>query len=81
MENLSKLVGDLVLESTMQASERNQVMAALGILSSTLKSAERSGSTLTAHLDLTARDAELRLMGVSDFQKSMFRSSPCFLAS
>ena len=78
MENLSKFVGDLLLESSMVTAERDQVMGALKILSSTLASSEKLGTNLAAHLDLTVRDAELRLLEVSPFQQAMFRSSPLF---
>ena len=78
MENLSKLMDGLLRESNMLAAERDQLLGALGVWSSTLAASERLATTLVAHLDLTARDAELRLLEVSPFQQAMFRTSPLF---
>jgi len=80
MENLTKFVGDLLDESTMIATERDQVRGALSVLQSTLVSSARLDTSLCAHLDLTVRDAELRLLEVNPFQQATLRSSPLFLS-
>jgi len=79
MENLTKFVGDLLDESAMIATEREQVRGALAVLQSTLISSARLDTSLCAHLDLTVRDAELRLLEINPFQQATFRSSPLFL--
>ena len=78
VENLTKFLGDSLDESSIIAAERAQLNGALKVLSSTLTSAERLATSLCAHLDLTVRDAELRLLEVSPFQQAMFRASPLF---
>ena len=78
IDGLTKFVGDLVSESSMLAAERDQVLGALDVLKSTVTASERLGTSLAAHLDLTARDAELRLLEITPFQQAMFRASPLF---
>jgi len=78
MDNLTKFVDDLLLESTMLASEREQVAGAVSVIKSTLGSAARLSTNLAAQLDLTARDAELRMLDLTEFQQAMFRASPLF---
>jgi hypothetical protein len=78
VENLAKFTGDLIDESSMLADERDQVKGALAVLQSTLMSSERLGTSLAAHLDLTVRDAELRLLELTPFQMALFRASPLF---
>jgi hypothetical protein len=62
----------------MLASEREQLIGAMSVIQSTLGSSARLGTNLTAQLDLTARDAELRMLDLTQFQQAMFRSSPLF---
>jgi len=78
IENLIKYTGDLVDESSMLASERDQIKGALSVTQKTLSSSERLSTTLGAHLDLSVRDAELRLLELTPFQAAMFRASPLF---
>jgi len=78
LENLTKYMGDLLDESSMLASERDRLKGALLVSQKTLSSAERLSTTLGAQLDLTVRDAELRLLEVTPFQAAMFRASPLF---
>jgi hypothetical protein len=78
MDNVAKFVCDLLNESSMLASEREQLIGAMSVIQSTLGSSARLGTNLTAQLDLTARDAELRMLDLTQFQQAMFRSSPLF---
>lgn len=76
LENLTKFMEDLINESSMLASERDQLKSAVSVVQKTLVSAGKVSTTLAANLDLTVRDAELKLLDLTPFQLATFRASP-----
>jgi len=78
MDSVSLFMQDLINESSMVADERDQLQGALSVMQSALRGTGTLSTSLSAHLDLTVRDAELRQLDLTPFQMSQFRSSPLF---
>ena len=73
-----RLVQDLADEAVMPEPDRTSLQAALGVVASTLAAAQRVTATLAAHLDLTAREADLRVLDVSESDMAELRTKPLF---
>ena len=78
MDSMTLFIQDLVNESSMIANERDQLLGAVSVMQSALRGTGTMSTHLSAHLDLTVRDAELRQLDLTPFQLSQFRSSPLF---
>ena len=77
-DHFTKLVQEIVDDADLPDQLDEKANAALSVLHSTLQGAERVIATLTAHLDLTAREADLRLFDVSETDTAELRSRPLF---
>ena len=77
-DHLTTLVQDLVDEADLGDGDRANILAALGVLSGVLQAAERDSAHLGAHMDLTARDADLRTLDVTSADESELRGRPLF---
>ena len=77
-DHTAVLAQDILDDSALPDELAARIQATLGVLVSTLHSAQRVTATLAAHLDLTAREAELRTLDVSEVDQAELRSRPLF---
>ena len=77
-DHLTNLVQDILDDAELPEATTERAQTALDVLLSTIHSAERTSASLSAHLDLTAREADLRLLDVSEVDAAELRSKPLF---
>lgn len=77
-DHFCRLAQDLVDDSSISGEGDVKVQATLGVLASTLASAQKVAVSLTSHLDLTAREAELRTLDVTQVDETELRYRPLF---
>ena len=77
-DHLTTLVQEYVDEADLEDGDRSKLSVSLDILSSVLKGAERNAAYLGSHLDLTAREAELRTIDLTSVDEAEMRARPLF---
>lgn len=77
-DHFTKLVQEIIDDAALPEQLDERANAALSVLHATLQGAERVITTLTAHLDLTAREADLRLLDLSETDMTELRARPLF---
>lgn len=77
-DHLTTLVQEFVDEADLEEGSRANIHAALGVLAGVVHAAERDSAHLGAQLDLTMRDADLRLLDVSATDVAELRGRPLF---
>ena len=77
-DHLITLVRELVDESDASDGTRDGLQTALDILSTVVGGAERVTTTLGSHLDLTARESELRTLDLTSVDEAELRARPLF---
>ena len=78
VDHFATLTQDILDEAGLPQSICDKAQGALGVLHNTLKAAQRGMTTLAAHLDLTAREADLRTLDISEVHEAELRSRPLF---
>lgn len=77
-DHFLKLSQEMIDDFDLPVEQRVRVQAALGVLDTTVASAQKSAVILTSHLDITAREAELRLLDVTEIDEAELRARPLF---
>ena len=77
-DHLTQLVQEVLDDADLSAEVASRAQAALSVLLSTIQSAEKVSATLSAHLDLTARESDLRTFDLCENDFAKLRARPLF---
>jgi hypothetical protein len=77
-DHLTTLIQEFVDDADMPEDDRLGLQAALNVQARVLSAAQRGAATLGSHLDLTAREAELRTLDLTEVDVAELRTKPLF---